>query len=341
MTTMMMLHAFAMPAGHTSAGGSGAEAKRAGMMKRIRKQRHAIAGRRQLYQQLSTPPSIQLPVKHSAANGHQQSNKRHRSQVAKSSTCTNLLPSFSEVLAICLPKDAPQQHQYRGGLGGSPCTSSCCSTTTSSSMSTSEDTDSELSSRESFSAYFPLSRRSEAQTDAIQRASSRCEPTDSELQDNIRGMAGVPLPSFADIVNVPAEVLSNPIKSPQALEKAGLPPPKCVMCLHRMGEGCIIRSQNKGVCSNCDSGFWLHERTGMIVKWCKGCKKFGAASDFSSKVWASKCNLCRGRVKRAYAKRKENRGVMVVPRALFLADQTPPRNKDALRMLVECLDREA
>ncbi len=60
----------------------------------------------------------------------------------------------------------------------------------------------------------------------------------------------------------------------------------CVMCgLPNIGEGgCFIRRQNKGVCTNCDSGFWIHKSTGCLIKWCKGCKNFLYASKFGRKV---------------------------------------------------------
>ncbi len=63
-------------------------------------------------------------------------------------------------------------------------------------------------------------------------------------------------------------------------------PKACVMCgVPNIGEGgCFIRGQNKGVCTECDSNFWVHVSTGCLIKWCKGCKNFLAGEKFGNKV---------------------------------------------------------
>lgn len=133
------------------------------------------------------------------------------------------------------------------------------------------------------------------------------EPTEEDILQNIHSFGNSPVPQFMDVVNVSPTVLqSSAIKSPQALEKAGLPAPQCVMCLKRTGDACVIRSQNKGVCNACDSGYWCHMETGMFIKWCKGCKRFCSGAEFSPKLLATKCGTCRRRVQLAYAARKSS-----------------------------------
>ena len=49
-----------------------------------------------------------------------------------------------------------------------------------------------------------------------------------------------------------------------------------------------IPKQNKGVCNNCDVAIWVHNPSGMNLKWCKGSKNFKKWIDFGVKV----CVMC-------------------------------------------------
>jgi hypothetical protein len=45
----------------------------------------------------------------------------------------------------------------------------------------------------------------------------------------------------------------------------------CVMCgLARGTDGCVIRSQNKDVCTTCDSMTWFCTKLKLLFKFCKG-----------------------------------------------------------------------
>jgi hypothetical protein len=44
----------------------------------------------------------------------------------------------------------------------------------------------------------------------------------------------------------------------------------CVMCGRLGGKDCTIRSQNKEVCSDCDSKIWLCMEDSRRFKFCKG-----------------------------------------------------------------------
>lgn len=45
----------------------------------------------------------------------------------------------------------------------------------------------------------------------------------------------------------------------------------CVMCgLNSSDHEVYIPSQNKNVCKNCDSAFWLYVKYNVILKFCKG-----------------------------------------------------------------------
>jgi hypothetical protein len=74
-------------------------------------------------------------------------------------------------------------------------------------------------------------------------------------------------PDFATLVNFPsARYFGN-----------------CVMCDESEFP---VPKQNKGVCGNCDRAVWVVARTGLRIKWCKGCKNFKKWVDFGQKVSA-------------------------------------------------------
>lgn len=81
---------------------------------------------------------------------------------------------------------------------------------------------------------------------------------------------------------------------------------RCVMCGNMKGPDCVIPNQNKDVCKTCDSSFWLLNEQNVLVKFCKGCKKFSALSDFDEKPEASKCGKCRKRGRQNYYSRKQD-----------------------------------
>ena len=77
------------------------------------------------------------------------------------------------------------------------------------------------------------------------------------------------------------------------------------MCGTVKGPTCVIPNQNKDVCKTCDSSFWLLHDLNVLVKFCKGCKKFSALQDFDDKPEASKCAKCRKRGRQNYYSRKQ------------------------------------
>lgn len=87
----------------------------------------------------------------------------------------------------------------------------------------------------------------------------------------------------------------------------------CVMC----GKVCptkryksrssspIVPPQNKGVCTACDVTIWVVVKSGLKIKWCKGCKNFQPWSTFGVKPHATKCVRCRHQQRERYARKKE------------------------------------
>ena len=53
-----------------------------------------------------------------------------------------------------------------------------------------------------------------------------------------------------------------------------------------------IPKQNKGVCNNCDVAIWVHNPSGMNLKWCKGSKNFKKWIDFGVKVCVHVMIIC-------------------------------------------------
>jgi len=76
---------------------------------------------------------------------------------------------------------------------------------------------------------------------------------------------------------------------------------KCVMC---GSDEFHIPKQNKGVCMNCDSAVWVHNPTGLLLKWCKACKHFRKWSDFGVKGTSTKTTRCREKLAVWYKKKK-------------------------------------
>ena len=82
-----------------------------------------------------------------------------------------------------------------------------------------------------------------------------------------------------------------------------------------------IPSQNKGVCTACDSQIWviIDERPeatplkGNQIKWCKGCKNFRPWATFGFKGGATKCAPCRESQAERYKGRKQSKQHANVP----------------------------
>jgi len=96
-----------------------------------------------------------------------------------------------------------------------------------------------------------------------------------------------PLPPYCQHDNVPdMEVphFSQLVNFPQARYEG-----RCVMC---GSSEYNIPKQNKGVCNNCDVAIWVHNPSGMNLKWCKGSKNFKKWIDFGVKVCSCHDYLC-------------------------------------------------
>lgn len=86
----------------------------------------------------------------------------------------------------------------------------------------------------------------------------------------------------------------------------------CVLCGDKEGNGqpgsgCLIPKQNKGVCRECDSTYWLLKKLGVVVKFCKGCKLFFSLVDFDGKPNTTKCGVCRKRGRDNYHGKMERK----------------------------------
>lgn len=88
-------------------------------------------------------------------------------------------------------------------------------------------------------------------------------------------------------------------------------PQQCIMC----GRSDVdIPSQNKNICKQCDSAFWLHVSCRFVFKFCKGCKNFFPLSEFKEKPDGTKCVRCRERVKNHYQQKKLSQQPLAPPR---------------------------
>lgn len=86
----------------------------------------------------------------------------------------------------------------------------------------------------------------------------------------------------------------------------------CVLCgdkegSGKAGDGCLIPKQNKGVCRQCDSTYWLLKKLSVVVKFCKGCKLFFSLVDFDGKPNTTKCGTCRKRGRDNYHGKMERK----------------------------------
>lgn len=85
-----------------------------------------------------------------------------------------------------------------------------------------------------------------------------------------------------------------------------------------------IPKQNKGVCNNCDIAIWVHNPSGLLLKWCKGCKNFRKWSDFGLKGHSSKTERCRQQQAERYARSKNNKSdpsaAVMAQREMGMAD---------------------
>lgn len=70
----------------------------------------------------------------------------------------------------------------------------------------------------------------------------------------------------------------------------------------------VIPRQNKDVCRECDRVVWMHNRSSVHFKWCKGCKRFLNLFRFGEKVDAAKCERCRHRGRQSYLAKKIRNG---------------------------------
>jgi len=104
-------------------------------------------------------------------------------------------------------------------------------------------------------------------------------------QDGADDPLGAELPMFCQLVNFPALKYCD----------------KCVMC---GSDEVNVPKQNKGVCNNCDTAIWVHNPTGLLLKWCKGAKNFRKWSEFGSKGHSTKTVRCREQQAHRYATQK-------------------------------------
>ena len=147
--------------------------------------------------------------------------------------------------------------------------------------------------------------------------------------DDMETMMDAEPPEFSAIVNYPNYVVQpgrkrkRVKKGAKKSETADIPSDKrcCVMCgfacpksgsrfadENRRGSNshhAIIPSQNKGLCTSCDVTVWVHVKTSMQIKWCKGCKNFKPWAGFGHKGHLTKCMRCRDEQNARYARQKE------------------------------------
>ena len=139
------------------------------------------------------------------------------------------------------------------------------------------------------------------------------------------------VPDFRQIVNFPTHVIQpgrkrklskNVGKDGKPLAKQAAKRRCCVMC----GKACSSKSvpkygdensskpsdhevtipaQNKGLCTACDVTVWVHTKTNMQIKWCKGCKNFKTWAAFGRKGHLTKCGRCRDEQNKRYARQKQ------------------------------------
>mmetsp|Transcript_3930 Transcript_3930/g.6015 ORF Transcript_3930/g.6015 Transcript_3930/m.6015 type:complete len:282 (-) Transcript_3930:491-1336(-) len=122
-----------------------------------------------------------------------------------------------------------------------------------------------------------------------------------------------------DFPNGNAPAYTQIINHPRQSKKKDVSSRRCVMCgrisiqkhqqqhLHPHDSidplHAVIPMQNKDVCRECDRASWIHHSTGMVIKWCKGCKRFENILKFQGSIFASKCDSCRERGRIGYFER--------------------------------------
>lgn len=115
-----------------------------------------------------------------------------------------------------------------------------------------------------------------------------------------------PAPEFSSLLNFPCYMTMKPENAKSTRS--------CVMCgqereikKSREGHPPTIPNQNKGVCTDCDTKVWIY-KTGLQIKWCKGCKNFRMWATFGTHGGKSKCVPCRERQRENYKNKKEIAG---------------------------------
>lgn len=98
---------------------------------------------------------------------------------------------------------------------------------------------------------------------------------------------------------------NNNMKGPDNISAPNSPRQERNPCVE--GDGVTIPLQNKGLCTMCDVNVWVIIRSGMQIKWCKGCKNFRPWAAFTDKGLATKCLRCRERQREKYALLKESK----------------------------------
>ena len=107
--------------------------------------------------------------------------------------------------------------------------------------------------------------------------------------------------------------LINFRNAPNPLPKKTADEMTCVMCGIEMPykrkkenskAGHFIPIQNKGLCTGCDISVWKIQKSGHLIRWCKGCKNFKPWKSFGDRSFLTKCVLCRNKQKDKYMKRK-------------------------------------
>ena len=153
-------------------------------------------------------------------------------------------------------------------------------------------------------------------------------PFPNHYQGNHALALTLPLPHFKAVMNY------SPLPGNSSLVEKGQQ--RCTMCGHSRlfaqkpadGVSPFIPKQNKGVCTACDVKVWImpskhgNGRSGLHVKWCKGCKNFQHWASFGEKGWATKCAPCRKRMADKYAAKKES-STKKRPRVIHHDDDPP------------------
>lgn len=124
------------------------------------------------------------------------------------------------------------------------------------------------------------------------------EPGSNFFNSNmLEYMESSPVPGIRQLMNFPqyfGQVARNGKKC-------------CIMCGHlhpfvsRTGKETrtsmtIIPKRNKGVCTACDERIWKVLESGLIIKWCRFCRKFWPLATFGKRGTLKTCGRCRAYV---------------------------------------------